>query len=128
MFHFRCLKIKTNNVLDKALNIVDSDYKSTFQELLNKEVSFSVHQGNIQTLEIYIHIHGLFLTVKEEVFKLNRTLPYNLRKKNEFYSRVLYSQKIWGNALVQKLLKREWRNRNRIVQNFFDSTKKVGFL
>ena len=94
MFHFRCLKIKTNNVLDKALNIVDSDYKSTFQELLNKEVSFSVHQGNIQTLEIYIHIHGLFLTVKEEVFKLNRTLPYNLRKKNEFYSRVLYSQKI----------------------------------
>ena len=61
MFHSRRLNNKINNVHEKALRIVYSDYKSTFQELLNKDASFSVHHRNIQTLatEVYKHIHGL---------------------------------------------------------------------
>ena len=52
MFHFRLLNNEINNVHEKALSIVYSDYKSTFQELLDKDVSFSAHHRITQTLAI----------------------------------------------------------------------------
>ena len=90
MFHSRRLDNKINNLHEKAPRIVYSDYKSTFHELLNKDSSFSVHQRNIQTLaiEIYNHIHGLSRAIMGEVFKINRTLPYNLKTQNHFSGRV----------------------------------------
>ena len=59
-FHSRNLNNRINNVYEKALRIFYFDYKSTFQELLDKDTSLSVHHRNIQTLaaEIYKHIHG----------------------------------------------------------------------
>ena len=80
MFHSRRLNNKIKNVHEKALRIVYSDYKSTCQELLDKDASFLVHHRNIQTLaiEIYKHIHGLSPAIMGEVLKINRTLPYNL--------------------------------------------------
>ena len=58
-----------------------TDYKSTFQGLLDKEASLSVHHRNTQILaiEVYDHIHGLSPAIMGEVFKINRTLPFNLR-------------------------------------------------
>ena len=90
MFQSRHLNNKINNVHKKALRIAYSDYKSTFQELLDKDASFSVHHRNIQTLarEIYKHIHGLSPAIIGEVFKINRTLLYNLGTQNDFSSRV----------------------------------------
>ena len=62
---------------EKALRTVYSDYKTTFQELLVKDASFSVPHRNMQALatEIYKHILGLSPAIKGEVFKTNRTLP-----------------------------------------------------
>ena len=90
MFHPRRLNNKINNVHKKALRIVYSDYKSTFQELQDKDAFFSVHHRNIQTLaiKIYEHIHGLSLAIMGEVFKINRNFPYNLRTYYDFSSRV----------------------------------------
>ena len=90
MFHSRRLNNKINNVHEKALRIVCSDYNSTFQELLDKDASFSVHHRNMKTLaiEIYKHIHGFSPAIMGEVFKINRTLPYNLRTQNDLFSRV----------------------------------------
>ena len=64
----RCLNNKANSVHDKAPNIVDSNYQSTYQELLHKDASFSVHHGYMQAIatELYVHIHGLFLTVTKK--------------------------------------------------------------
>ena len=88
MFHSRRLNNKINNVNEKALKVVSSDQILTFQELLDKEASSSVHHRNIETLviEIYKHIHGILPAVMGEVFKINRTLPYNLRIHNGFSS------------------------------------------
>ena len=69
---------------------VYSDYKSTFQEFLHKDASFSVHHRNMQTLaiEIYKHSLGLSLATMGGIFKINRNLPYNIRTHNEFSNRV----------------------------------------
>ena len=61
MLHARRLNDKINNMHKKALRVVYFDYKSTFQEFLDKCASFLVHQKNIQTLaiEIYKYVHVL---------------------------------------------------------------------
>ena len=90
MFLSKRINNKITNVHEEAFRIVYSDYKSTFQELLDKCASFSVHHRNIQTLatEIYKHIHGLLPAIMGKVFKSYRTLSYNLRTQNDFSSRV----------------------------------------
>ena len=90
MFHSRRLKNKINNVHKKAQRIVYSSYKSTLQELLDKDTSFSAHHRNIQilTIEKYKYICKFLPAVMGDVFKITRTLPYNLRTHNEFSSRV----------------------------------------
>ena len=90
MFHSRRLDKKIINVHEKSVRIVSYDCKLTFQELLEKGASFSVHHRNIQTLamEIYKHIRGLSPAIIGEIFKVNRTLPYDIRTQNDFSSRV----------------------------------------
>ena len=109
MFHSRRLNNKINNVHEKALRIVYSDYKSTFQELLDKDASFSVHHRNIQALaiEIYKHIHGFSPAIVGEEFKINRTLPYNLRTQNHFSSRVPKTVK-YGTETISFLAPKVW--------------------
>ena len=49
-----------------------------------------MHYKNIHTLvkEIYKHIYGLSPAILGEVFKISRTLSYNLITHNEFSKRV----------------------------------------
>ena len=89
MFHSKPLNHKTNNVHEKALRIAYSDYRSPFQELLDKDTPFSVHHRNIRTLaiELFKHIHELSPAIMGDVCKINTTLLYNIRTHNRFYSR-----------------------------------------
>ena len=52
MFYLRTLNNKINSLHEKPLSIVDTDYKSSFWELLGKDKSFSVPRKNIQSLAI----------------------------------------------------------------------------
>ena len=52
MFHSRTLNSKTNQLHEKALRILYGDYKSKFDELLEKDSSFSMHHRKIQRLAI----------------------------------------------------------------------------
>ena len=117
MLHSRTLNNKINSIHEMTLKTVYSDYKSSFNELLDKDASFTIHQKNFQTLatEIYKYLRGLSPTILGEVFKLNKTIPYDLRMRNELYARnpktVRYgtetisflAPKIW--ALILKNLK-----------------------
>ena len=52
MFHSRTLNSKINQLHEKALRILYGDYKSKFDELLEKDGSFSMHHRKIQRLAI----------------------------------------------------------------------------
>ena len=116
MFYSRKFNHKTNRIHERGLKTVYSD-KSSFNELVNKSRSFTIHQKNVQSLaiEIYKCIHGLSPTTLGEVFEVNEIIPNELRIRNVLYARnpkiVRYgteaisflSSKIW--ALTPKNIK-----------------------
>ena len=67
MFHSGTLNNKINRLHEKGLRIADGDYKSKFDELLEKDGSFSIHHGNIQTLatERFKFLNGLLQAMNE---------------------------------------------------------------
>ena len=85
MLHSRTLNNKINRIHERALRTVYSDYNSSFNELLDKDGSFTIHQRNVQSLaiEIYKYLLGLSPAILNEVFKNNETIPYDLRLRNE---------------------------------------------
>ena len=52
MFHSRSLNKKINRIHERALRMVYDDDKSTFNELLVRDGSFTIHERNIQSLAI----------------------------------------------------------------------------
>ena len=52
MLHSRTLNNKINRIHERALRTVYSDYNSSFNELLDKDGSFTIHQRNVQSLAI----------------------------------------------------------------------------
>ena len=89
MPHSRTFTNKMNCIHGKALRTVCSDYKSFFNELLDKDGSFTIHQKNALSLEteIYKYLRGLSPLILGEVFKVIETIPYDLRMRNELYAR-----------------------------------------
>ena len=84
MFYSRIFNNKINRLHERALRIVYSDHKSSFCELLEKNKSFSIHHKYIQSLaiEIYKLLHNLSHCIMNNIFKVNQTVPYDLRKQN----------------------------------------------
>ena len=50
MFHSNGLNNKTNSLHERALRITYGDRSSSFQDLLNKENSVSIHHRNMQAI------------------------------------------------------------------------------
>ena len=88
-FHSRTIDNKINCLHERALRIVYSDFKSSFEGLLMKDNSFSIHERNIQSLaiEIYKFLNGLSPSFLNNVFHKNISHSYNLQNYKELYSR-----------------------------------------
>ena len=80
---------KINRLHKRALRIVCSDYKSSFNTLLEKDGSFSISHRKIQSLAIkrYKFLHGLSQAIMGDIIKPNRPHTYNLRTRQDLYSR-----------------------------------------
>ena len=78
MFHSRTLNNRINRLHERALRMVYQDSKSSFEELLVKNGSFSIHVRNIQTfaIELYKVWYGLSPKIMNLVFPLNITSRY----------------------------------------------------
>ena len=80
MCHSRSLNTQINNIHHRALSIVYRDHTSSFETLLKKYGSISIHHRNIQLLatEIFKTLNNLSPSIMSEICKLKRT-TYALR-------------------------------------------------
>ena len=81
MFHGRRMEHKVNSIHKRALKLVYEDsYDITFQELLTRDKSVSVHQKNLQLLAIEISKskNGVSPEFMNDIFHFVER-PYNLR-------------------------------------------------
>ena len=88
MFHSRKLNNRINKLHERALRLVYKDLSSSFEELLDRDKSFSMHDRNLQKLAIEMYkvknnlspsfMHSLFPKVDK---------PYNLRSNPSFKTR-----------------------------------------
>ena len=52
MFHGRKTNYKISRLQERALRLIYNDYISSFEELLLKDDTFTIHEQNIQNLAI----------------------------------------------------------------------------
>ena len=85
MFHNRTLNNRINRIHERALRVAYKDQKSSFEQLLHKDNSFTIHERNLQRLatEMYKTKNGLAPTFMKNVFTESRNL-LNLRNNKEF--------------------------------------------
>ena len=87
MLHSRKLNHRINNLHERALRIVYKDDSSTFDELLEKNGSFKIHERNIQTsaIELYKVWYKLSPKIMNLVFPIEISSKY--LRQNTFASR-----------------------------------------
>ena len=75
------LNNKINHIHEKALRIVYNDYSSSFEDLLNKDKSVTIHQRNLQQLaiEIFKVKIGIAPIIMNEICTFDKNNTYNLR-------------------------------------------------
>ena len=85
MFHSRSLNNRINNLHRRALRLVYKDQQLSFEELLRKDNSFTIHHRNLQKLatEMYKIYNNISPDLMKFIFP-DRTVSYNLRYKNPF--------------------------------------------
>ena len=85
MFNNKTLDSKMNRLHNKALRLVYKDTCLTFEELLQKDNSFKIHNRNLQKLaiEMYKVVNGIAPAMMNCIFP-QRTITYDLRNSNPF--------------------------------------------
>ena len=85
MFYSRKTNNRINKLHERPLRLVYRDYESTFEDLLTKDGSFTVHHYSIQTLatELYKVYNNISQTTFGELFTRNNN-GYYLRSKSDF--------------------------------------------
>ena len=85
MCHSRENNRKINWPRERCLRTIYDDKQSSFNELLEKDGSVSIHERNLQVLatEMYKIGNGLSTPLMKDKFPVNRN-PYNLRQNFQF--------------------------------------------
>ena len=86
MCHSRALNNKINGLQDRCLRLLYNDKQLTFEELLEKDDSVTIHIRNLQTLatEMYKVMKGDSTETMKEIFRIREENGYNLRHQNIF--------------------------------------------
>ena len=100
MLYSRGVNKKNNHLLEQSLRIVYKDNISSFEDLLKKDRSFTIHQRNIQSLAIELFkVKGnLANNIMYDIFQ-TRKINYNLRSQTNFASICVKTKKFGLNSL-----------------------------
>ena len=117
MLHNRRMNNMINKIHEKSLRIVYNDYDLSFEHLLLKDKSVSIHHRNLQILatEIYKVKHNSSPEIMSDIFE-NRSLNYNLRNNLEFKTHNVHSEK-YGINTISYLGPRIWSILPEILKN-----------
>ena len=93
MCHNHIINKKINILHQRCLRIIYCDKQSSFEELLEKDRSISIHERNIQILatEMYKVSKGMPPPQITELFAQRNEHPYILRRKTNFLQPFLNS-------------------------------------
>ena len=93
MCHSRTLNNRIDNIRLRALRIVYQDKKSSFEELLQKDNSVTVHMKNLQYLatKIFRVKSGLSPIIMNEVFDFQENESHNLGSGIHLASRNMHT-------------------------------------
>ena len=107
MFHSQSLN-KINQIHERALKITYNDKSSSFQKLLDKDNSVTIHHRNIKILatETYKFFQGLSPPPMDEIF-VERNSSYSLRGNNVLTRRRVNSVR-YGTETVSFLAPKIW--------------------
>ena len=85
MFHSRSLNNKINSLHERSLRITYSDRSSSFENLLEKDISVSIHHTNIQALatEMFEVKNNIAPKIRKQLFDPKMS-SYDLRNNNSF--------------------------------------------
>ena len=75
-----------SNLYERCLRLIYNDKNSSYEELLTKDGSVSIHHRNIQALatEFYKIKNGILSELFTEIFARETESHYNLRRCNDF--------------------------------------------
>ena len=81
MIHKKGLNIKINHIRERALRIVYDEYSSSFEDLLTKDKSVTIHQRNLQQLviDIFQVKIGIAPIIMDQIFTFVESNTCNLR-------------------------------------------------
>ena len=87
------LNNRINRLHERSLRIVYNDYTSTFEELLMKDNSLSIHHRNLQVFAtlLYKIINNQSPELLTNIFPVSCGNQYNLRSANVFQARNVYT-------------------------------------
>ena len=86
MMYSRKLNDKIKRLHERCLRITYNDSLSSFEELLERDNSVSVHNGNIQYLAIELCkvFNGICPDIMKDVFPLSTSSNYDIRSRGTF--------------------------------------------
>ena len=86
MCHNRTKNNKINRIQERCLRLIFNDKKSSFENLLDKDKSVSVHHQNLRRLSIEKYkVHcGISPEILINLFPLKQADQYNLRNRSQF--------------------------------------------